>query len=257
MVSKRPPLISGSSNHRKICFEKVRNVQGSELTSLGTFGTMLGNKCNKLEDVPVGTKAVTIRMSTQSPQGECLYKDCTVTATEENNRFCAEHSYRSATEDLEEYKIVVEKFNKELEFFWARATFYLLVQAGLLSVVVAILSASTEEFLVGVACLVGGVLAIFWFLVMRGTYAWICEWRKEAGELDEAVNRFQSLSTAEDDMSRKSNLLRPAYVTQYLPIVFIVAWPLLAKVVFPQWVIVVSLVVALIATISVWAFSRS
>jgi hypothetical protein len=117
---------------------------------------------------------------------------------------------------FEEYKVIVEKYEKELELFWPRANFYVLVQAGLLSVVVAVLSAvavlsktsstagtdskellqaSAPLFLPAVIglCLVGLVLGWFWLIVLIGSYGWISVWRTSARKLDKEIRGSHEL----------------------------------------------------------------
>jgi hypothetical protein len=202
-------------------------------------------------------------MSTERPgERTCRYRlddkgtECGKLATEENNRFCVEHS-NWPTDDLEEYKIVAEKFNRELDLFWTRANFYFVVHAALLSVAVTILtdlSLSKPETLhlfetptraknllvVGGVCLVGGVLSVFWLMVLGGTYHWINEWRGRVTEIElkGEVNRFKSFATAETKF-KDYNLLRPARITRWLPGIFILGWILL-----DVWVIWIAVVFA-------------
>ncbi len=148
---------------------------------------------------------------------------------------------------FEEYKVIVEKYEKELELFWPRANFYVLVQAGLLSVVVAVLSAvavlsktsstagtdskellqaSAPLFLPAVIglCLVGLVLGWFWLIVLIGSYGWISVWRTSARKLDKEIRGSHEFDRIEDTSG--SRPWRPANVTQYLPLLFITIWTL-------------------------------
>jgi uncharacterized membrane protein len=119
------------------------------------------------------------------------------------HRLCAEHTTRFGNDldagDLAVYKLVVEKLNNEVSLFWTRANFFVVIQAGLFSIAVSLLGGTTltNNGLMWGLCLVGLLLAVFWFLVMRSTIRWIEGWRTQVITLDKAVDRFKAVATVE------------------------------------------------------------
>jgi hypothetical protein len=131
---------------------------------------------------------------------------------------------------FKEYEVIVGKFNAELQLFWTRANFYVLVQAGLLSFAVAILTLAADNKITWLAVeAVSGVgysLGVFWLFTLMGSYGWITVWREEARSLDRQVNQPAFFSIAEDpDQTRP---WRPAKITRFLPLLFMSAWTAVA-----------------------------
>ncbi len=139
-------------------------------------------------------------------------------------RFCDTHSDWYSV-DIEVFKIVTDHFKQDLREFWHRSNFYLIAQAALFSVFVAIHSVSThlETAVSLVFTTLGLAIAIFWFLVARGCIAWIQRWRKIVIELDNELDRFKCYSRVEALVEQKP-FLSPSYITQLLPLVFVIAW---------------------------------
>ena len=133
------------------------------------------------------------------------------------------------------YQTLAEHFRQDLEMFWARANFYLLIQVGLLSVVATIIAneslTSTDRLVSLGLCGVGLVLAVFWFLVLRGAVHWIAKWREQVMMVDASVSRFHCYATVEAT-HRRCLHLSPSVVTSYLPAIFIVVWIAAGIVVF-------------------------
>jgi len=146
----------------------------------------------------------------------------------EGERFCTLHSEKSAN-DLKVYDAVLAHFRQDISLFWTRADFYLVVQAGLLSVTVnafANRSLANGKFIIVGLCTVGLSLTIFWYLVMRGSTFWLGKWREQVIELDTAISRFKSFALVETQV-KGSPSLSPSRITQYLPLVFVIAWVVL------------------------------
>jgi hypothetical protein len=81
-------------------------------------------------------------------------------------------------------------------------------------------------------CLLGFILALFWFLVMRASYFWIVQWRKRAAEIDEASSRFKAFAQMHEK-AEESSLRSPVVITKYLPLlVFMPGWIALAVVIW-------------------------
>jgi len=130
--------------------------------------------------------------------------------------------------DLEILKMVHEHFLQDLRDFWSRSNFYLVVQAGLISVFVSqrnMNSTYSAAVSLGLATL-GFLLAIAWLVVMRGAIHWIRRWRKKVVELDIHTDPHKAFATVETEVS-SSPFLSPSNVTSWIPIFFIIAWPLL------------------------------
>lgn len=147
--------------------------------------------------------------------------------------FCERHRDWFAA-DLEAYKAVGEHFRQDLREFWNRSNFYLLVQAGLLSVFVSTSNRTSRyEMAIAIALVIlGEVLAVMWWLVARGSILWIREWRKQMIALDDAVDRHRCFSVVERHVNQ-SPFKSPSYITQFLPLVFCLVWlALLAVILF-------------------------
>lgn len=152
----------------------------------------------------------------------------------EGTSFCEQHAqYLHA--DLEVYKAVTEHYRQDIREFWSRSNFYLLVEAGLLSVFVSIASqpsANARGLGLGLG-LFGLAIAISWVLVSRGSTIWIRRWRSFAIEIDKVVDRHQIYAKAETFADRNP-LLSSSTVTQILPVIFCLGWGLLIVFVFFQ-----------------------
>jgi hypothetical protein len=147
------------------------------------------------------------------------------------SNFCEHHTHWLQA-DLEVYKAVGEHFRQDLREFWTRSNFYLLVQAGLLSVFVSISNrTSRSELTMSIALiLLGEVLAIIWFLVARASLIWIQRWRGEIIAIDEVVDRHRSYSRMERS-AKHGWLSSPSSITHLLPLAFCLAWGVLLGVV--------------------------
>ncbi len=120
------------------------------------------------------------------------------TAQVQNSRFCEQHA-QWLTADLEVYKAVTEHFRQDIREFWSRSNFYLVVQAGLLSVFVSLSPQASsleriETFGLGI---LGLIIAIVWFLVSRGSVLWLRRWRAQAVEIDNVVDRHHAYTKVE------------------------------------------------------------
>jgi hypothetical protein len=71
--------------------------------------------------------------------------------------------------------------------------------------------------------LLGLSVAIVWFLVMRGAVYFQQRWREQVIKLDAELDRFKCYVEIES-LAKKRPYLSPSYVTQFLPVIFGVAW---------------------------------
>ena len=130
------------------------------------------------------------------------------------------------------YQVINKHFRQDVREFWVRSNFYLLVQAGLLSVYVTAGAGQTTTLMdrttlsVLVLGIVGLGLSIVWFVVARGSVIWIRRWRQQMIELDNVLNKHRCYSTVEQHASNRP-FQSPSHVTQYVPIFFAAAWVLL------------------------------
>jgi hypothetical protein len=164
-------------------------------------------------------------------QGRCRYlmddgSQCPNISAHDSH-FCEQHA-QWLNADLEVYKAVTEHFRQDVREFWSRSNFYLVVQAGLLSVFVSLKPQAsalekTETIVLGV---LGLIHAIFWFLVARGSVMWIRRWRAQTIEIDNVVDRHRAYTKVETFASQNP-LMSPSNVTQYLPLLFCIGWVVL------------------------------
>jgi hypothetical protein len=148
---------------------------------------------------------------------------CPLSAVGTSN-FCEQHTHWFDV-DLAVYKAVGEHFRQDLREFWVKSNFYLLIQAGLLSVFVSISNrTSRPELAISIMLiLLGEVLAVVWFLVARGSLIWIRLWRDQIIAIDEVIDRHQRYSKVEREVKQKP-FSSPSHLTQLLPLVFCLAW---------------------------------
>lgn len=127
--------------------------------------------------------------------------------------------------DIEIFKIITEHFRQDIREFWTRANFYLLANAGLFSAFVVAYPTLIKERIVVVMSIpiIGLITAIFWFIVLRGAIHWLRRWREQVIKLSKELDRFQCYAEVESSV-KQSPLLSPSYVTQFLPLVFVITW---------------------------------
>ncbi|MDR2203989.1 MAG: hypothetical protein LBE76_06825 [Nitrososphaerota archaeon] len=127
--------------------------------------------------------------------------------------------------DMENFKMVSEHFRQDLREFWTRANFFLLAQTALLSAFIAFYPSiiESQKFVAIVASGFGIVLSFYWFFVLRGAVFWIKQWRLQMIKLSESLDRFRCYVEVET-LLEKRRLSSPSYLTQYLPLLFVVMW---------------------------------
>jgi hypothetical protein len=142
----------------------------------------------------------------------------------QGSQLCEQHA-NWLPADLVVYRAVTEHFRQDVREFWSRSNFYLIVQAGLLSVFVTASSQSSSQsrLLVAGLGILGFVIAIIWFLVARGSVMWIRRWRAQTIEIDNIVDRHHAYTNVEA-LAEHRPLMNPSNLTQYLPLVFCVGW---------------------------------
>jgi hypothetical protein len=127
--------------------------------------------------------------------------------------------------DIEVFKIVAEHFRQDVREFWTRANFFLLAQTALFSAFVAVYPSliARQIIFVFIVPIFGIALAVFWFFVLRGAVFWIAQWREQIIRLSKELDRFQCYAEVEN-LVKKKKLRSPSYLTQFLPLGFVVIW---------------------------------
>jgi hypothetical protein len=127
--------------------------------------------------------------------------------------------------DIEIYKIVTEHFRQDVREYWTRANFYLLAQTGLFSVfTLSFTDLIRYQAVVAISVTVLGLLvAIIWFMVLRGSIKWLQRWREQVCELDKELDKFLCYYKVEI-YAKEKPYWSPSYVTQFLPLVFTIVW---------------------------------
>jgi hypothetical protein len=131
---------------------------------------------------------------------------------------------RNLKRDIEIFKVVTDHLKQDTEQFWIRANFFLLANAGLLSAfVVSYPNLSQGVAVLRVIPILGALTAIFWLLVLRGSIKWIRLWREQVMKLDEELDPYHCYSEVEAHAKREP-FSSPSFLTQFLPLVFVLAW---------------------------------
>ena len=126
--------------------------------------------------------------------------------------------------EIEIFKIVTDHLKQDTAQFWIRANFYLVAHAGLLSAFAISYNALRQQIgIFRVIPIVGVFASIFWFGVMRGSVRWIQRWREQVMELDQELDPFRCYVQVES-VAKQSPLSSPSYLTQFLPLLFVLAW---------------------------------
>ena len=134
--------------------------------------------------------------------------------------------------DIEIFKVVTDHLKQDTAQYWIRANFFLLAHAGLLSA----FAVSFPSLKGGIAVLrvipiLGAFTAVFWLLVLRSSIKWIQLWREQVIRLDEELDPFRCYSQVESHASREP-FSSPSYLTQFLPIIFLLAWSAISVLTF-------------------------
>lgn len=152
--------------------------------------------------------------------------------------------------DLEAWTAVFEYYQQDLSTYWVRSNFFLVIHGALFAFLAGANpadSASPQSPDAGWWRLLGGavlglLLAVVWGVVMHSGYKWIEGWRKvlTSSTPDEAPAAIrmtkQMLSTVPEPGAEGGDFvadpwrswLRPAKVALAAPVLFAVAWSVLA-----------------------------
>ena len=128
--------------------------------------------------------------------------------------------------EIEVYKTVAEHYRQDIREFWTRSNFYLVVEAGLISVFVASADEPTATTVRLLLAWLGAVLSLFWLLVMWGSVRWINRWRDQVREVEKRVDQWSTFTKAEA-LHKKKPYTSAATVTQFVPVLFLVVWIIL------------------------------
>lgn len=138
--------------------------------------------------------------------------------------------------DIEIFRIVTEHFRQDIREFWTRANFYLLAHAGLFSAFVMTYPTLIKyQATIAVTIpILGLIIAIVWFIVLRGAIYWLERWREQVIKLAKELDRFQCYVEVESS-TRQKRFLSPSYVTQFLPLIFAIIWLAILVLIFTEW----------------------
>jgi hypothetical protein len=126
--------------------------------------------------------------------------------------------------DMEIFKVVTDHLKQDTAQFWIRADFYLVALTGLLSAFALSYNGLRQQVgILRVIPILGVLASILWFVVMRNSIKWIQMWREQVVKLDEELDRFRCYAEVESQAIRKP-FSSPSYLTQFLPLTFILAW---------------------------------
>jgi hypothetical protein len=141
--------------------------------------------------------------------------------------YCEQHGEWFVA-DLEVFKVVNEHFRQDVREFWNKSNFYLLIQAGLLSVFVTSVGKTPPEVkpILVTLDIFGLGLALAWAVVARGSLHWLRRWRQQMIEIDNVVDRHRAFSKVENFATERPSM-SPSNVTQFLPVAFVAGWLIL------------------------------
>jgi hypothetical protein len=131
---------------------------------------------------------------------------------------------RNLKYEIEIFKVVTDHLKQDTAQFWIRANFYLVALTGLLSAFVLSYNALRQQVgIFRVIPILGALASIFWFAVMRNSITWIQMWREQVVKLDEELDRFRCYAEVES-LAKRKPFSSPSYLTQFLPLMFMLAW---------------------------------
>ena len=126
--------------------------------------------------------------------------------------------------NLEVYKAVESHYRQDIVQFWTRSNFYLIIHAGLSSIIIASSSASSFPPVVEIAFeICGFLLAIAWFLVAHSSNKWRKWWLDQLLVIERSVDPQRSYDSVEGIITT-SPVMRPSTVTLFVPVLFGLLW---------------------------------
>jgi hypothetical protein len=143
-----------------------------------------------------------------------------------------EENWQQHTCDMENFKMIAEHFMQDVREFWTRANFYLLAHTALLSAFVVVYPTLVKDQIIVVILvpLFGITIAAFWFRVLQASVYWIGQWREQVIKLSRKLDRFQCYAQVEN-LFNQEKTKSPSYLTQFLPLMFVVIWSMMLIVV--------------------------
>jgi hypothetical protein len=132
-----------------------------------------------------------------------------------------------AAADLEVFKSAVDQLRFVTTMFWQQASFFVLIQSALLTVMSRLLpkeNRDPESLLI--LSVLGLALAVFWGYVAYNRYWIIQQWHRQVRHLDRELDRHLVYESVEV-LLEKQWWRKPAWVTTLLPWLLIVGWTVL------------------------------
>jgi hypothetical protein len=133
--------------------------------------------------------------------------------------------------DLDIYKMVDEHFRQDLRDYWRRSDSYVVVEALLISVFTSLLATNRSTLVLLTLGVFGSSLTVVWFLVMRGSLAWIRSWRRQRARISLKLDRYGYHAELEREV-RKNPLRSPTTLSSYVPLLVLITWVALIATLF-------------------------
>ena len=140
-----------------------------------------------------------------------------------NNESRPSRGHQPSTAEVEVYRTVTEHFRQDIREFWTRSNFYLVVEAGLISVFVASADKPTDATVRLLLAGLGAVLSVFWLVVTWGSVHWINRWREQVRQVEKPVDSRRTFAKAEALHDEKPYMSAQT-VTQFVPVLFLGTW---------------------------------
>lgn len=130
--------------------------------------------------------------------------------------------------DLRVFESIAEHFRQDIREFWNRSNLYLLVEGALASVFITTVTSGTADraqlLLYLVLSIFGLGLTTVWYLVAKGSIAWIDRWRDQLLAIGLTVDRHEAYASVHSASRSAGAWQHPQQMTLYLIALFEFAW---------------------------------
>ena len=131
------------------------------------------------------------------------------------------------TRKIEILNLVHSHYLADLNTFWVRHNFFIIVNAGLLGIITSESLATHMPIFKQAIPIVGLAISCLWLSISIVSTKWISVWRKKVSELDEEIDQNKAFYDGErlDQASSKYwTAFRPEKVANGVPMVFVLVW---------------------------------
>jgi hypothetical protein len=126
--------------------------------------------------------------------------------------------------ELEVYKAVANHYRQDVVQLWTRSNFYLIIHAGLSSIIIATSSKNSFHPVVEIAFEICGLLlAIVWYDVAKSSIEWCKKWRNQLLKVELSVDPLKSYHSVEGKIPN-CPMKRPSKYTLWVPVLFGMLW---------------------------------